>query len=79
MVRAVDIELDLHRRCQGGDASSCDARQLAEAGLRAHVLAVAEKISTVGPCLVAGDEGIALRCDDVVLDIASRAARLLQR
>ena len=78
MIRAVEMELHLHRLCSAGDAASCDARRLADAGLRAHVLAAADKVTTAGPCLVAGDEGVALRCDDVVLDISGRAAELMQ-
>ena len=78
MVRAVEIELGLHRRCLDGDAGSCDARLLADRKLHSHVMASVDNVTTPGPCLVAGDEGIALRCDDVVLDISARAARLMQ-
>jgi|APCry1669189034_1035192.scaffolds.fasta_scaffold12821_1 hypothetical protein len=77
-IHAIEIELALHRQCLAGDAASCAARMLAEDSLRLHVLAAADKVVTVGPCLYAGDEGVALRCDDVVLDVAGRAARILQ-
>ena len=78
MIRAIEMELDLHRRCLDGDELSCETRLLANEYLRAHVLAASDKIAILGPCLVAGDEGVALRCDNVVLDVSGRAAQLLQ-
>lgn len=79
-VRAVDIELGLHLRCRDGDVACCEARLLANDKLRTHVIAATQQISTAGPRLFAGEEGIALLCDEnVVLDIAGRASRLLQR
>lgn len=69
LIRALDQQMLLHDLCRAGDAEACGQRRLAGDALRARVLAASEKFGGGSACLFAGDEGVALRCDDVVFDV----------